>query len=74
MAMSVNKIFQELVQKLYETDLHFCMSETPFSAQILIRKKMLKNRTGPSASATAISNSELVDSLKNQIIQLQKKH
>ena len=75
MAMSVNKTFPELVQKLYESDLHFLMSETPFSAQIMIRKKFLKHRTGPRPPATDtaadIANSEVIDSLKNKIIQLE---
>ena len=76
MAMSsVNKTFQEIVQKIYDSDLHFLMSETPFSAQIMIRKKFLKHsRTVPSATdaAAAIANSEVIDSLRNQIIQLEK--
>ena len=79
MAMSGNKNFRELVQKLYESDLHFLMSETPFSAQILIRKKLLKNSKNDSSSsatattaATSTSESGVIDSLKDQIIQLKR--
>ena len=73
--MSGNKNFRELVEKLYESDLHFHMSETPFSAQILIRKKLLKNSknsASTTASTVATSTSEMIDSLKNQIMQLEK--
>ena len=75
MAMSANKTFQELVKKLYESDLHFLMTETPFYAQIMIRKKFLKHRTGPRPTATdvaaSIANSEVIDSLRNKIIKLE---
>ena len=58
MAMAVNTVFQNLVQKLYESGLHFYLSETPFSAQILIRKKILKDRTGSSLTVATCPDEE----------------
>ena len=71
MAMAVNTVLQNLVQKLYKSGLHFYLSETPFLAQISIRKKMLKDRTGLSLTV-ATSQDEEISSLKYRIIELQK--
>ena len=68
--MTANEVFQQLVQKLYSSHLHFLLSETPFSAQILIRKKFLNDRTTPSSSASILQSEE---NYNNQIIELQKK-
>ena len=68
MKATANEKFQRLVQTLYESHLHFYLQETPFSAQIHIRKKFLKNdRAIP--SSTVCSN----ETAQNQIMELQKK-
>ena len=67
--MSANKTFQQLVQKLYSSNLHFHLSESPFSAQILIRKRFLNNEVGPSSS---FQEDEEISKLKDQILKLQK--
>lgn len=71
MSMAVHKIFQHLIEKLYQSGLHFHLSETPFSAQILIRKKLLKDRTGSPFSDNCTQDEKLA-SLKNKISELQK--
>ena len=68
--MTANEVFQQLVQKLYSSHLHFLLTETPFSAQILIRKKFLNDRTIPSSSASILQSEE---NCNNQILELQKK-
>ena len=68
--MTANEAYQQLVQKLYSSHLHFLLSETPFSAQILIRKKFIKDRTTPSSSASILQSEE---NYNNQILELQKK-
>ena len=70
--MAVHEIFQQLVQKLYSSNLHFHLSETPFSAQILIRKKFLVDKSGVSSSALDCRNEEVSD-LKCKIVELEKK-
>ena len=65
-------MFQQLVQKLHSSHLHFHLSETPFSAQILIRKKFIKDMMVPSITASD-SQSKEITNLNNQILELQKK-
>ena len=67
--MAANETFQQLVQKLYTSNLHFHLSETPFSAQILIRKRFLRDKCGPSSIPSV---SEEVSKLNDQIFELQK--
>ena len=69
--MTAHETFQQLVQNLYTSNLHFHLTETPFSAQILIRKKFLKNRIGQS-STTLNFQSEEINYLNNKIAELQK--
>ena len=64
--MTPTEVFQQLVQKLYSSRLYFHLSETPFSEQILIRKKFLNAR--PSTEQT-----EDVSNFTNQILELQEK-
>ena len=68
-----SETFQQLVMKLYQSQLNFHLTETPYSAQIIIRKSFLKDKTGPSPwfSPTSVQNEE-VDSLHTQVIDLQK--
>ena len=67
--MAANTTFQQLVQKLYHSNLHFHLSETPFSAQILIRKRFLKDTIGPSSTFEEDDESS---KLKDQILELRK--
>ena len=69
--MTAHETFQQLVQNLYTSNLHFHLTETPFSAQILLRKKFLKNRIGQS-STTLNFQSEEINYLNNKIAELQK--
>ena len=50
MTTTASEIFQLLVQKLRQGHLNFHLTETPYSAQILIRKRFLKDKTCPSPS------------------------
>ena len=47
MTLSASETYQQLIKKLHGSHLHFYLSETPFSAQICIRKRFLKGETGP---------------------------
>ena len=49
MTATANEKYRQLVQTLCSSQLHFHLSETPFSAQILLRKKLSKDR--PSGSS-----------------------
>ena len=69
--MTAHETFQQLVQKLHTSHLHFHLTETPFSAQILIRKKFLKDRIG-SSSTTPNFVSEEISMLNIKIVELQK--
>ena len=72
--MTPSEVFQQLVQKLYSSHLHFHLSETPFSAQILIRKKFLDDRLpSPSTSTGSALSNEDVSNLTNQISELKEK-
>ena len=68
MTITANEMFRQLVQTLYSSNLHFHLSETPFSAQILIRKKFLNDRMAPS-STSFLSQTETA---QNQVLELQK--
>ena len=74
MTMSASETYQQLVKKLYQSQLHFCLTETPFSAQIVIRKRFLKDQTGPSLLFSSNNNiqSDEVDNLNIQVIKLEK--
>ena len=68
MALTAIESFQLLVQKLYESQLNFYMSETPYSAQILIRKKYQKTMiSSPS------SENDKIRYLETQVLELQEK-
>ena len=68
MALTAIESFQLLVQKLYESQLNFYMSETPYSAQILIRKKYQKTMiTSPS------SENDKIRYLETKVLELQEK-
>ena len=67
--MTAHEMFQQLVQQLYSSHLHFHLTETPFSAQILVRKKFLKD--GTSSTALNFQNEE-IGHLNNKIAELQK--
>ena len=54
MAISPNETFLQIKKLLYHSNLHFHLSETPFSAQIMIRKRFLKGTEGPSPSANDV--------------------
>ena len=73
MTSSAIETFQQLVTQLYGSNLHFYLSETPFSAQILIRKRFLKNKTSPSSNfnlgETSAKNQETSDFSKIQELQ-----
>ena len=69
MKATVNEMYQRLVQTLYASNLHFYLQETPFSAQILIRKKFQKDGTIPSSIGLISQN----EAAQGQIIELQKK-
>ena len=47
MTLLASETYQMLIKKLHGSHLHFYLSETPFSAQICIRKRFLKGETGP---------------------------
>ena len=73
MTSTASETFQQLVQKLYHSHLNFYLTETPYSAQIVIRKRFLKDTNGPSPSFSPTSiQTEEVDRLHNQVLDLQK--
>ena len=74
MTVPASETFQQLVLKLYQSQLHFYLSETPYSAQITIRKRFLKDKDGPSPmfSSNSTPQNDEVENLTTQIIELKK--
>ena len=73
MTTTANEIYYLLIQKLHESQLNFHLTETPYSAQILIRKRFLKDRTVPSSSTASNVPNEIISNLNNQLSELQTK-
>ena len=48
-SISASETFQQLAKCLYNSNLHFVVTETPYSAQIVIRKIFLSGKTGPAS-------------------------
>ena len=69
MTFSASETYQQLIKKFHGSHPQFCLPETPFSAQICIRKRFLKGETGPATDFyhdEAISmNAGLSDVKKN---------
>ena len=45
--VSPQYVWQELLQMLRDSNLHFLLTETPHSAQIMLRKRFLKDAKSP---------------------------
>ena len=80
MDIAAHKACHHLLNQLRLSNLHFFISETPYSAQIMLRKRFLKEATGPSESVKISSNSTFTQEcqetkenhcLRNQIKQLE---
>ena len=69
MTATANEKYRQLVQTLYSSQLHFHLSETPFSAQILLRKKLLKDRTSESSPSFHLQT----ETVHTKVLDLQKK-
>ena len=50
MAASAHNVCQQILNNLRLSNLNFMISETPYSAQILLKKRFLKEVSGPEAS------------------------
>ena len=50
MAASAHNVCQKVLNNLRLSNLNFMISETPYSAQILLRKRFLKEVSGPESS------------------------
>ena len=74
MTTSASATFQHLVLKLYQSQLHFCLTETPYSAQIVIRKRYLKDQSGPSLQFSSDKNAvnDEIEDLNVQVSELKK--
>ena len=75
MGISAHEACHHLLHQLRLSNLHVVISETPYSAQIMLRKLFLKEITGPSmkisSSSTFTKESQENDCLRNQIQQLE---
>ena len=72
MATTANEIYYLLIQKLQQSQLNFHLTETPYSAQILIRKRFLKDKTCPTTLFFP-NNDEMKNTADdNLVIELQK--
>ena len=47
--MDAHNVFSQLLQELRFSNLHFILTETPYSAQIMLRKRFLKGSEGTAA-------------------------
>ena len=68
--VSAHEVYQDLVQKLRHSHLHFVLSETPYSAQILLRKRFLKEAKGPAGlrqSPSSYQGFQQVEDQNNQL-------
>ena len=64
MAAITNQVFQQLMEKLRLSNLNFLVSETPYSAQIMIRKRFLKDTDCPEPGFQDISNEAFKENIK----------
>ena len=72
--VSPHDVCHQLLHHLRLSNLHFALHETPHSAQIMLRKRFLKDVKHPTADFTFATNPHLKtesDDLKNKNIQLQ---
>ena len=67
MAASANEVCHHLLHQLRLSNLNFVLSETPYSAQIILRKRFLKEFTGPSFQIS--SNSTVTQEIQDLIKQ-----
>ena len=74
MTTAASATFHHLVLKLYQSQLHFCLTETPYSAQIVIRKRYIKDQSGPSLQFSSDKNAENdeIQELNVQVSELKK--
>ena len=54
-SISANETFQQLAKCLYNSNLHFIVTETLYSAQIIIRKIFLNGKTGPASDFLTVA-------------------
>ena len=68
MAVSAQNVCQQLLEQLRFSNLNFMISETPYSAQIFLRKRFLKNANGPAFKIppNSSSNPEFRDQILEQ--------
>ena len=68
MAVSASEVCHHLLQQLRLSNLNFVLSETPYSAQIILRKRFLKEVTGPSfqISSNSTFTQEIQDLIKQK--------
>ena len=75
-SISASETFQQIAKCLYNSNLHFIVTETPYSAQIVIRKRFLSGKTGPASDFLSdarqnkscdliLVNEELQEKVKN---------
>ena len=53
--MAAQEVFHQLMYQLRSSNLNFILSETPYSAQILLRKRFLKEASGPSSNFSSLN-------------------
>ena len=60
MGPSASEVYHQLIKKLRLSNLNFLLSETPYSAQIIIRKRFLKDVTCPDPSFDVSAANETI--------------
>ena len=78
--MPASKMFHEILDQIQSSNLNFQLHVTPFSAQIYLRKSLVKDKAGivlPPVSQRHIEIEKLVDKnekLQNELTMLQSNH
>ena len=70
MGISAHHVSQQLLNQVRLSNLNFKISETPYSAEIILRKRFVKEASGPAAFQVPLSipvKQELCDDLKYKI-------
>ena len=79
-AMPASNVFHEILDQIQSSNLNFQLHVTPFSAQIYLRKSLVKDKAGivlPPVSQRHIEIEKLVDKnekLQNELTMLQSNH
>ena len=67
-------VCHQIIDQIKLSQLNFKITETPFSAEIIVRKRFLKNSEGPDPSFSTPSSDSQIEDLETRIEALQQEN